>query len=272
MNDATANEGTGRPAAAPVLDAAARQALKARAHPLKPVVMIGEAGLTPQVLAEIERALVSHELIKIRVFGDDRTVRAALLAEICGLTGSAPVQQIGKLLVVWRPAPAPQPEAGGQRDPRAPHHRKKAAGAGQAAPSRRGRSARPAGSGAAKRPAAPAAKRSSAAAAKRASAAGAKRSPGAAASRFAATGPRRASAEGASGGKRTAAPGAKRPAGAGSRRSAETGSPRDGAPAGRRASTPGGGRGAGPAGSRSARAGASAGPAPRPRTKRTGGR
>lgn len=90
---------------APTLDAAQRKALKAQAHPLKPVVMIGESGLTPAVLAEIERALVSHELIKIRVFGDDREARSALHAAICEQTASAPVQHIGKLLVVFRPNP-----------------------------------------------------------------------------------------------------------------------------------------------------------------------
>ena len=91
------------PVGAPTLDAAARKALKAQAHPLKPVVMIGQEGLTPAVLAEVERALVSHQLIKVRVLGDDREARAAMLAEICERTGSAPVQHIGKLLVLYRP-------------------------------------------------------------------------------------------------------------------------------------------------------------------------
>ncbi|MEI8305282.1 MAG: YhbY family RNA-binding protein, partial [Burkholderiales bacterium] len=131
------------PVGAPTLDAAARKALKAQAHPLKPVVMIGHEGLTPAVLAEIERALTSHQLIKIRVLGDDREARAAMLAEVCERTASAPVQHIGKLLVVWRPAPVdPQAGAGqasGRVRPNAPYHRKKAAGAGQKAPARRAR-------------------------------------------------------------------------------------------------------------------------------------
>jgi RNA-binding protein len=131
------------PVGAPTLDAAARKALKAQAHPLKPVVMIGHEGLTPAVLAEIERALTSHQLIKIRVLGDDREARAAMLAEVCEHTASAPVQHIGKLLVVWRPAPVdPQAGAGqasGRVRPNAPYHRKKAAGAGQKAPARRAR-------------------------------------------------------------------------------------------------------------------------------------
>lgn len=79
-----------------------RQNLKARAHPLDPVVMVGNAGLTPAVLAEIERALKSHELIKIRATGE-REVRAAMLQEICSTLNAAPVQHIGRILVVYRP-------------------------------------------------------------------------------------------------------------------------------------------------------------------------
>jgi putative YhbY family RNA-binding protein len=83
-----------------------RKALKARAHHLQPVVMIGEAGLTPAVLNEIDLNLKSHELIKIRVHGDDRQHRSALNEEICRRLGAAAVQQIGKTLVVYRPRPA----------------------------------------------------------------------------------------------------------------------------------------------------------------------
>ena len=84
------------------LSAAERKALKARAHALKPIVMIGDAGLTPGVLVEIERGLTSHELIKIRVAMDDRESREALLAAICTTSGAAAVQHIGKILVIWR--------------------------------------------------------------------------------------------------------------------------------------------------------------------------
>lgn len=82
-----------------------RRALRARAHGLNPVVAISQNGLSESVLQEIGRSLDSHELIKIRVFSDDREVRANYLAAICEQLGAAPVQQIGKLLVVWRPAP-----------------------------------------------------------------------------------------------------------------------------------------------------------------------
>ena len=80
-----------------------RQNLKARAHPLKPTVMIGNAGLTATVLNEIARALKSHELIKIRVMNDDREERDAMLHEICDQLNAAPVQRIGKILVVYQP-------------------------------------------------------------------------------------------------------------------------------------------------------------------------
>ena len=80
-----------------------RQNLKARAHPLKPVVMIGNAGLTSTVLEEIARALKSHELIKIRVMNDDREERSTMLQEICEQLNAAPVQHIGKILVVYQP-------------------------------------------------------------------------------------------------------------------------------------------------------------------------
>ena len=86
-----------------------RRALRAQAHPLHPLVMISQNGLSDAVLREISRSLDSHELIKIRVFSDEREVREAYLTEICEKLGAAPVQHIGKLLVVFRPAPAQKP-------------------------------------------------------------------------------------------------------------------------------------------------------------------
>ena len=83
-----------------------RKNIKARAHPLKPIVMIGNAGLTDSVLAEIERALKSHEVIKIRVMNDDREARKAMFEQICAQLNAAAVQQIGKILVVYRPQEA----------------------------------------------------------------------------------------------------------------------------------------------------------------------
>lgn len=82
-----------------------RASLRADAHALNPVVMIGEAGLTPGVMKEIDASLNSHGLIKIRVFGDDREARIAMYETICAETGAAPVQHIGKLLVIYRTKP-----------------------------------------------------------------------------------------------------------------------------------------------------------------------
>lgn len=87
------------------LNAAQRRELKARAHSLRPVVMISDTGLTPSVLHEIDVNLKSHELIKIRVFGDDRTARATLIDDISTKMGAALVQHIGKILVIYRPRP-----------------------------------------------------------------------------------------------------------------------------------------------------------------------
>ena len=87
------------------INAEQRRALRARAHGLSPVVAISQNGLSEAVLREIARSLDHHELIKIRVFNDDRKERETYLVAICEQLDAAPVQHIGKLLVVWRPAP-----------------------------------------------------------------------------------------------------------------------------------------------------------------------
>lgn len=79
--------------------------MRAKAHHLHPVVIVGQQGLTPAVMREIEVNLRAHELMKIRVFNDDRAARDQMLEQICGELDAAPVQHLGKLLVVWRPAP-----------------------------------------------------------------------------------------------------------------------------------------------------------------------
>ena len=88
-----------------------RRDLKARAHHLQPVVMIGDAGLTPDVVREIDANLKAHELIKVRVLGDDRQARLDLVAAVCDQTGARAVQQIGKILVFYRPKPAEENKA-----------------------------------------------------------------------------------------------------------------------------------------------------------------
>lgn len=87
------------------LTPAERSALRAKAHHLEPVVIIGDAGLTPAVLREIDVHLKSHELIKIRVHGDDRDARENMLSEISSSLDASPVQRIGKILVIFRPKP-----------------------------------------------------------------------------------------------------------------------------------------------------------------------
>ncbi len=85
------------------LTPAERSAKRAQAHALKPSVLIGDQGLSDAVLAEIERSLRAHDLIKVRVAGDDREQRAAMLHDICERLGAAPVQSIGRMLVLYRP-------------------------------------------------------------------------------------------------------------------------------------------------------------------------
>ena len=77
-------------------------ALKARAHHLNPVVMVGQHGLTEAVIKETDAAVSAHELIKVRVAGDDRAERVAVAEALCAATGAFLVQHIGKLLVLWR--------------------------------------------------------------------------------------------------------------------------------------------------------------------------
>ncbi|PKO53943.1 MAG: ribosome assembly RNA-binding protein YhbY [Betaproteobacteria bacterium HGW-Betaproteobacteria-2] len=78
--------------------------LRGLGHHLNPVVSIGNNGLTEQVLKEIELALNAHELIKIKVSGDDRNLRIKMLEEICEKSGATAVHHIGKQLVIYRPS------------------------------------------------------------------------------------------------------------------------------------------------------------------------
>jgi RNA-binding protein len=84
---------------------ARQRALKALAHAIKPIVWIGGAGLSESVIHELDQGLKSHELIKVKVSGDERETRNALLVEICERLGAAPIQHIGKILVIYRPRP-----------------------------------------------------------------------------------------------------------------------------------------------------------------------
>lgn len=82
-----------------------RVKLRARAHALSPVVQLGHAGLSESVVAEVDRALLAHELIKVRIGGDDRDARNEAGDTLAERTESAVVQRVGKILVLWRPRP-----------------------------------------------------------------------------------------------------------------------------------------------------------------------
>ena len=99
------------------LTPAQRKEHRSAAHHLAPVVMIGNDGLTAAVEKEVNLALSAHGLIKVRVFSDDRTSRDAMLVSLADSLGAAPIQHIGKLLVLWRPVP---PKEKMERDDRKP--------------------------------------------------------------------------------------------------------------------------------------------------------
>ena len=124
------------------LNAKRRSELRAEAHKLTPVVIIGDKGLTDEVVAEIDRSLKAHELIKVRAFTDDRKARGEWLEAICGRLEAHAVQQIGKMFVLYRENPkeappkrkppaaaAPEPEVRA-RKPREPRDFKREPDAG----------------------------------------------------------------------------------------------------------------------------------------------
>ena len=83
-----------------------RARLKARAHALEPVVRIGQARVTPELTAEVDRALTAHELIKVSIAVEDREERRALGDELAGRVDATPVHRVGRILILWRPRPA----------------------------------------------------------------------------------------------------------------------------------------------------------------------
>jgi putative YhbY family RNA-binding protein len=87
------------------LTIAQRKVHRAEAHHLSPVVMIGNDGLTAAVKKEADAALNAHGLIKVRVLGDDRAARETVYQTLADELNAAPIQHIGKLLVLWRPQP-----------------------------------------------------------------------------------------------------------------------------------------------------------------------
>ena len=104
-----------------------RSELRSDAHPLTPIVIIGDKGLTDTVMAEIDRSLLAHELIKVRAAAGEREARAAWLEAICARLLAHPVQRIGKIFVLYRENP----------DKRAQEKKAAAAAARSAGPKRR---------------------------------------------------------------------------------------------------------------------------------------
>ena len=99
------------------LTPAQRKEHRAAAHHLDPVVLIGGDGLTAAVQKEVDAALKAHGLIKVRVFNDDRAAREAMFTTLADALDAAPIQHIGKLLVLWRPLPAKEKAVDEDRKP-----------------------------------------------------------------------------------------------------------------------------------------------------------
>lgn len=81
--------------------------LRKRTHALKPIVIVGNAGLTENVITEIDNALAHHELIKVRINADDKENRNKLIEEIAQSTDANTVQTVGHIAVFYRPAEKP---------------------------------------------------------------------------------------------------------------------------------------------------------------------
>lgn len=89
-----------------------RSHLKARAHALEPRVQVGHSGVTDALAAEVDRALTAHELIKVKILGDDRERRAEIADDIARRADAALVQSVGKVVVLWRPRPEQDEQSG----------------------------------------------------------------------------------------------------------------------------------------------------------------
>ena len=95
-----------------------RSALRARAHALKPVVIVAGAGLTIAVVREVDLSLKAHELIKVRANSEERELREAWLNQLCEELNAAPIQHLGKILVLFRPKPEVESAAKPKPKPR----------------------------------------------------------------------------------------------------------------------------------------------------------
>ena len=102
-----------------MIDSALRQDLRAQAHHLNAVILIGQHGLTPAIITEIDRALNAHELIKIKWKDSEKDDRAQALDTLCQTLQAEPIAHIGKQLIIWRANPQ-------QEKPATPVSQKKA--------------------------------------------------------------------------------------------------------------------------------------------------
>jgi len=103
------------------------RALRAQAHHLKPVVSISQNGLTENVIKEIDHSLKAHELIKVKLYGIERTDSQSMQSRICELLDCALVQHIGNILVLWREKPASEIKVTAKRRSPKPMNKKQAA-------------------------------------------------------------------------------------------------------------------------------------------------
>jgi len=114
-----------------ILSSQERSTLRAAAHALRPVVLIGDRGLTDAVLKEIDRALAVHGLIKVRAASQDRASRDTLLADICAALACHPVHHLGKILILYRPKAEGLDTSRPRRKASEPHTPKKLAAEGK---------------------------------------------------------------------------------------------------------------------------------------------
>jgi len=87
-----------------VLTASQNRFLRGQAHGLKAMLQVGGKGITDALVAEVDGALEHHELIKVKIGGDDRDERAAIIDELAARTGAALVQKIGHVAILYRPS------------------------------------------------------------------------------------------------------------------------------------------------------------------------
>ncbi|GAA3974897.1 ribosome assembly RNA-binding protein YhbY [Allohahella marinimesophila] len=98
-----------RPAQSSKLKTIDKKSLRAIAHELKPVIIVGEKGLTDTVIGEVERALADHELIKVKLASNDRDERKEIVEAIIAATKATQIQLIGKVLVLLKRSREPKP-------------------------------------------------------------------------------------------------------------------------------------------------------------------